>query len=279
MAEWEPIPCVLHSAPMATTRPLAAITGASSGIGAEFARQLAAKHFDLLLIARRKDRLEQLAAELHQSFGIDGQVIEADLTDDRRCHSVADQLAGLENLELLVNNAGFLTSGDFYTLDVESHDRMHRLHVLAPMRLSHAALSGMVRRNRGGLINVSSLAGFWQGPGMAGYCATKCWMNSFTEGLYLDLHHSGSAVKVQALCPGLTRSEIFEAMDHAPESFKSSLWMTAQAVVADSLQGLERGTLFVVPGWRYKLAAALATTMVRIFPTAMRPRAIRVLLR
>jgi uncharacterized protein len=261
------------------TRPLAAITGASSGIGAEFARQLAAKKYDLLLIARRKERLEQLSAELQGSFGITSEVLEADLTDERKCLEVAARLEASENLDLLVNNAGFLMLGEFFRMDVESQDRMNRLHVIAPMRLSHAALKGMVRRNRGGLINVSSLGAFFESPGMASYCASKCWMNSFTEGLYLDLYSTGSLVKVQALCPGYTRTEIFEAMDYTPENISPSLWLKAEDVIAESLRGLDKGKLFVVPGWRYKFVAMVAATFLNLIPPRLRPRIMSLFLR
>ena len=166
---------------------------------------------------------EQLASELHASFGVEANVCVADLTDDEECKKVAKLLEASETPELLVNNAGVATFGDFFSLDVDSHERMHRLHVLATMRLSHASLKQMVSKNRGGLINVSSVAAFWHSPGATSYCATKSWMNSFAVGLYLDLKRTGSSVAVQALCPGFTRTEIFDGMREQLDYIRSSL--------------------------------------------------------
>ena len=130
---------------------------------------------------------------------------------------------------------------------------MHRLHVLATMRLTHAALGGMVARKIGGVINVSSVAGFWQSPGTVSYCATKCWMNSFTKGLALELKSIGSPVKVQGLCPGFTHTEFHDSAGYDQTLISESLWMNAEDVVSESLRGLDRGKLFVVPGWRYQI--------------------------
>ena len=182
-------------------RPLALITGASSGIGATFARQLAARGYDVVLVARRRELLEKLANELQAGHKITAEILPADLTADTDLAAVEQRIAATGNLELLVNNAGFGTIGKFFKVDLKGQDQMHRLHVLATMRLTHAAVTGMVARNRGAIINVSSVAGFWQAPGSISYCSTKAWINSFTEGLYLELQGSESAVKVQALCP------------------------------------------------------------------------------
>ena len=238
-------------------RPLALITGASSGIGAAFAQALAARTYDLILVARRKDRLEEQARSLEQSHEIRAEVVPADLAADDGIAALEQRIAQAPNLEILVNNAGFGTKGKFFTLDVHSQDQMHRLHVLATMRLTHAALRGMTARGKGGIINVSSVAAFWQSPGSVSYCATKCWMNSFTEGLAFELASAGSPVKVQALCPGYTLSEFHDSAGMDRKLIPKSLWMRAEDVVADSLRGLERGRTIVVPGWRYKAAVFL----------------------
>src|SRR5580658_10650919 len=164
---------------------LALITGASSGIGAAFAAALAARGQDVVLVARRADRLEQLAESLKRSHGIRAEALVADLASDDDVARVVERIAAAPDLELLVNNAGFGSRGKFFEADARGQDQMHRVHVLATVRLTHAALAGMVKRARGGIINVSSVAGFWQAPGNVSYCATKCWMNSFTEGLAL----------------------------------------------------------------------------------------------
>jgi len=228
-------------------RPLALITGASSGIGAAFARRLAADGYDLLLVARRADRLEALAGELGHA-----EILVADLTEEADLKRVEERIAAAPNLELLVNNAGFGSRGKFYRIEVAGQDKMHRLHVLATVRLNHAALVAMVARGKGGVINVSSVAGFWQAPGAVSYCATKTWMNSFTEGLYMELKRSRSPVRVQALCPGFTVTEFHDPFPETRAEVARGLWTKAEDVVDASLRGLARGKLFVVPGWKYK---------------------------
>ena len=248
---------MVFSARKADMRPLALITGSSSGIGASFASQLATRGYDLLLVARRRDRLEEMAGTLERSHGIKAEILPADLTVDQELGAVEQRIAAAGNLELLVNNAGFGTHGKFFSVDVESQDQMHRLHVLATMRLTHAALTGMTARGKGGIINVSSVAAFWQSPGSVSYCATKCWMNSFTEGLALELKSIGSPVKVQALCPGYTLSEFHDVAGMDRKLVPASLWMRAEDVVAASLRGLDRGKVVVVPGMVYKVAVFL----------------------
>lgn len=234
-------------------RPLALITGASSGIGAAFAVELAARGYDLVLVARRRDRLEQVARSLSQSPGITAEILAVDLTSEEGLAAVEQRIHGAASLELLVNNAGFGTHGKFFRADLRSQDQMHRLHVLATMRLTHAALPGMLERGKGGIINVSSVAAFWQSPGSVSYCATKGWINSFTEGLALELESIRSPVKVQALCPGYTRSEFHDIAGIDRKLIPAGLWMSAEEVVAESLRGLARGKLIVIPGWRYQV--------------------------
>jgi hypothetical protein len=236
-------------------RPLAAITGASSGIGAEFARQLAARGHDLLLIARRQDRLRALAEELQKSHGVSAEILVADLTVDEDRAGTAARIAAAKNLALLVNNAGFGTQGLFERADLASQDGMHRLHILATLDLTHAALRNFLMQREDwtphrGIINVSSVAAFQQTPFNVTYCATKTWINSFTEGLSMEL--AAESVKVQALCPGYTYSEFHDKLGMDRRTIPSWLWLSAQFVVSESLKGFERGTLFVIPGWRYR---------------------------
>ncbi|NJD62144.1 MAG: SDR family oxidoreductase [Deltaproteobacteria bacterium] len=251
----------------------AVVTGASSGIGEVYARRLAAEGYDLILVARRKDRLENLADGLKAACGVKTEILAADLTQEPDLCKVEERIAAAADLEFLVNNAGFGTRGLFFQAPVEEQDRMHRLHVLATVRLSHAALSRMVSRGKGSLVNVSSVAGFAQSPGNASYCATKAWMNSFTEGLYLDLAAAGSPVKVQALCPGYTITEFHDVSGIGREHVPARWWMSAEGVVDASLRGLERGNLFVVPGWRYKFYVIL----LEVAPGCIvRPLALRI---
>jgi len=240
------------------SNPLAAITGASAGIGSVFARKLAAQGYDLLLVARRRDRLEQLAAELESQQRIQAEPCIADLSLASEVDRVAARLGAEPRLDLLVNNAGFGVMGRFYEASLEDQLRMHRLHIGAVMRLTYAALGPMVARGRGAVINVASVAGFTRSPGAVSYCASKAWLNAFTEGVYLDLKSAHSPVVVQALCPGFTYSEFHDVAGMDRAAVPKPFWMKAEDVVDASLAGLRTRTLFVVPGWKYKLVVALA---------------------
>jgi short-subunit dehydrogenase len=246
-------------------RPLALVTGGSAGIGAAFARQLAAQGHDLILVGRRPDRLAAMVAELERDHGVRAEALVADLVTDEGQRTVEERILGEEGLELLVNNAGFGTRGRFTDLEVAPQDQMHRLHVLATLRLTHAALRGMILRGRGAIINVSSVAGFTVGAGSVSYCATKHWMNVFTEGLFLELRQTGSPVVVQSLCPGFTVSEFHDHLDFDRAKVPKFLWLRAEDVVAASLRGLERRQLYVITGWPYRLALLL----IRILPTPL----------
>jgi short-subunit dehydrogenase len=247
----------------------ALITGASSGIGAEFARQLAAREYNLILVARRKERLEQLAGELAAAHGIRAETLAADLTVDEELRSVEERIAQEGGLDLLVNNAGFGVLGLFWRTDLEAQERLHRLHVMATMRLTHAALRVMTAQNSGAIITVSSVAAFMPAAVSSTYGSTKTWINAFTEGLYLELKSQGSAVKMQALCPGFTYSEFHDVARMDRGAIPGPLWLRAEDVVAASLQGLDRGKLFVVPDWRYKLIARLVPALPRFIRNPM----------
>jgi len=247
-------------------RTVAVITGASSGIGAMFARKLATQH-DLLLIARRRDRLDALAAELTAQHRSVVNVLTADLCSETDLALVVARIACENNLTLLVNNAGFGSEGLFWQSDLQTQDRMHRLHITATLRLSHAALRNLVPRNTGGLINVASIAAFVRRAGTVGYAATKAWMTAFTEGLYLDLKSIQSEVKVQALCPGFTKTEFHDTISVKRHKLAPPfLYLRPEYVVEKSLQGFASGKLFVVPGWRYRALVSLISKL----PTPLR---------
>jgi uncharacterized protein len=249
-------------------RTIVAITGASSGIGAVFARKLAAEH-DLLLIARRKEKLEELAAELTAAYRTNIEVLPADLAEESDLERVASRIANEPRLALLINNAGFGAKGLFWEAELAPQEQMHRLHVMATVRLTHAALRNMVERNFGGIINVASVSAFVRNPGSVSYGATKSWMAVFTEGLYLELKSVRSNVIMQALCPGFTYSEFHNTMAVDRRRLAGpQFWMSAEAVVDASLNGLRRRKLFVIPGWRYRLL----TIFLSKIPTAMRLR-------
>lgn len=241
-------------------RPLAVVTGASSGLGALFARRLAPSH-DLLLVARRGDKLASLAAEL-AALGAGAEVMVADLSEEGDLERLAGRLRAEPRLDLLVNNAGFGVTGLFWEQDLAANERMHRLHVTATLRLCHAALANLVPRNRGAIINVASVAAFVRGVGSGTYGATKSWMTAFTEGLHLDLRSTGSRVGVQALCPGFTYTEFHDVMAVRRETRASPFfWLSAESVVDASLAALADGRLYVVPTWRYRILVALVTKL------------------
>jgi short-subunit dehydrogenase len=246
------------------TKPVAVITGASSGIGLEFARKLAKTH-DLVLVARRLDRLEEAKAELEKDFGAQVEVMVADLTDDSDLAAVEAKIAGEQRLGLLVNNAGIgLGAGPFWEKPLAAHEQMFKLHVIATMRLSHAALGNLVAKDEGGVINVASVAGFLVRPCTASYSTTKAWTTSFTEALALDLRAVGSRVRVQALCPGFTYTEFHDVLKVDRKRVAGEqYWMKASDVVDASLAGFAKGKLVVVPGWRYKALVGVLGSLPR----------------
>jgi short-subunit dehydrogenase len=226
--------------------PLAVITGASAGIGAEFARQLSARGYSLLLIARRAGKLRQVAAAAGNA-----EILEADLASDAALQSVAEELEA-RRPDLLVNNAGFGTQGLFHATPLDRQMEMHRLHVLTTVRLSRAVLPAMVERNAGGIINVASVASFGRSVGNVSYCATKAWMTAFSEGLYLEMRRQAPGVAIQALCPGFTYSEFHDVLGVDRNTVARPLWLRTEDVVRASLDGFAPGRLFVVPGWHYR---------------------------
>jgi hypothetical protein len=250
--------------------PLAVITGASSGIGASFARKLAARGFNLLLAARREDRLRALATEIRDLYHVQAEAFAVDLVDDADRERLAERIRTAPDLGLLVNNAGFGTMGYFWEADLGDQLTMHRLHVLNTVSLTHAALANLVPRGQAGtgVINVSSVAGFGVSPDNVSYCATKHWMNALTQGLTIELGARNSPVTVQALCPGFTLSEFHDVLGMDRGRIPTSLWMTPDFVVEQSLRGYDRGKVFVVPGWRYKAIVAF----MRVVPSVLMRR-------
>jgi len=247
--------------------PLAVITGASSGIGASFARKLAARGFHLLLAARREDRLRALATEIGDLYRVQVEPMVVDLTVDADRDRLAERIRTAPDLGMLVNNAGFGTIGYFFDVDVRREEAMVRLHLLTTTSLTQAALANLVARGQAGsgVINVSSVAAYFTSPDNVGYCATKTWMNAFTEGLAIELDTRNSPVRVQALCPGFTLSEFHDVLGMDRGRIPASLWMTPDFVVEESLRGFDRGKVIVVPGWRYKAIVGL----IRVVPASL----------
>ena len=247
-------------------RPVALITGASSGLGAQFARALAAKGADLILTARREERLLELAKQLEAEHGTRTEVLVVDLATDEGITAVKSRILATPNLHWLINNAGFNVKGYFHQAPVDILDRMYRLQVLAPFQLTRAALDAMVARNAGAIINVASLVSFIMTVGSVSYASTKSWMHTFTEGIYIEQRNAGTKVRLQSLCPGYVLTEFHDVVGMDRSVIPKSLWLDAPFVVQESLDALEQNKLLVIPGWKYRLIVWL----VRRMPTAAR---------
>lgn len=220
------------------------MTGASSGIGEAFARRLAASGTDLVLVARRADALERLAAELRAAHHVAVEVVPADLATDLGIHAVGPHVG---DLDLLVNNAGFGIAKRLADVDAEAVADMVRLNILALASLTHAALPGMLARRHGAIVNVSSVAGFSPSPSYATYNGTKAFVTMFTEALAIELE--GTGVRVQALCPGLTHTGFQDvAGESGMNTMPGFMWQEPDEVAAASLAALGGNKVIVTPG-------------------------------
>jgi short-subunit dehydrogenase len=232
----------------------AVITGASSGIGEAFARRLAREGVNVVLVARRQEKLDALAEDLKKRHAVYAQSVVADLSKDADIDRIADMLSDIGEtgkLDLLINNAGFGTTGNFINQTLKDQNDMINLHVTATMRLTRAALPGMLKRQRGGIINVASVAGWFPLPGNVNYSATKRYIITFSQALQTELMDSG--VFVQALCPGFTYSEFHDTAPFRTSGFRRDsmppfMWQTADQVVMASLNSLGTGDVTVIPG-------------------------------
>lgn len=235
--------------------PTALITGPTAGIGREFARQLASRGHDLVLVARDEDRLAHVATEAATTYGVHAEVLPADLTDPTQLALVEARLADRRHpVDLLVNNAGFGLGGTFLDHPIEREQAQLDVLVTSVLRLSHAALGGMVERGHGGIVNVSSVAAFLPG---GPYSAAKAWVNSFSE--WAAAAYADDGVTVMALCPGFTRTEFHERLGGRPGS--GYLWLEAPYVVTKALADFDKGRVYSIPGTQYR-AIASATRII-----------------
>ncbi|MBQ28140.1 MAG: hypothetical protein CMH81_08415 [Nitrospiraceae bacterium] len=238
----------------------AVITGASSGIGQAFAERLANDGYDVVLVARRRERLEALASVLRDTCGVAIDVLPADLTNSSDLKAVEQKIHEDSSIELLVNNAGFGKIGAYGDLDLDIEDEEIRLNILALMRLTHAAIHGMVVRQRGAIINVSSIVALLPVPFLATYSASKAYVKSFTEAIHEEL--KGTGVKVQALCPSRTRTEFHEQAGIDTTNQLSS-WMDPKLVVDESLCALQKDKVICVPGAINRVNALIMSLLPR----------------
>jgi short-subunit dehydrogenase len=226
----------------------ALITGASAGIGTELARLFAADKSSLVLVARRKERLDELATELRGKYGIDVRVVAADLGRPDAPEEIADTLArdGV-TVDVLVNNAGFGAVGAFAQIDAARQVEMVQVNVAALTHLTRLLLPGMIERGKGGVLNVASTAGFQAGPYMAVYYATKAYVISLSEALHDEL--AGRGVKLTCLCPGPTETEFAATAEMEKSRMFKLRPMTAEQVARIGYRAFRRGKLLVVTGW------------------------------
>ncbi|CAB4758614.1 unannotated protein [freshwater metagenome] len=234
--------------------PTALVTGATAGIGESFTRLLAAKGYDLVLVARDEKRLQERAKSLESKFKIKVEVLQADL-------SVAIQLAKVEKrlantkfpIEVLINNAGFGIKDSFLKSDIADEILLFDVLAKAPMQLAHAVLPQMLSRDSGTIINVSSVASFIAG---GTYSAAKAYLTVHTESLHSEL--SKTNIKISALCPGFTHTEFHQRGKMKMSGLPNLMWLEADRVVADSWRAAMAGKAICIPGWQYKILSTIA---------------------
>ena len=242
----------------------ALVTGPTAGIGHSFAQQLAARGYDLVLVARDEERLEKTAAELRGAHGVEVEVLAADLTDRADLARVEARLADATRpVDLLVNNAGFGLKGRFLDNSVDAETAMLDVLVTAVLRLSHAALKAMAERGHGGVINVSSVAAFLP---RGSYSAAKAWVNSFSE--WAANEYKPRGVKVMVLCPGFTKTEFHERMDVDRGSAPDFMWLEADKLVSTALSDFDKGRTYSIPSAQYKAIA----TVTHLIPNSLLQR-------
>ena len=239
---------------MPTPRRTALVTGPTAGIGAAFARQLAERGHDLVLVARDQARLNALADELRSRYGVEAEVLVADLADREQLARVEGRVADPDRpVHVLVNNAGFGHKRPFLDNSVEDEQQMLDVLVTAVLRLTHAALGAMVARGDGQIVNVSSIAGYLP---RGTYSAAKAYVTSLSR--WADATYRDRGVRVMALLPGFTKTEFHARMDVSRRSAPSWMWLDADRVVREALADLDAGRPVSIPSRRYKALAALS---------------------
>jgi short-subunit dehydrogenase len=241
-------------------RPCALVTGATSGIGAAFASRLAQKGFDLILHGRRQKELMDRAKNLERIYSTSVEIIIAELSRPDEIRKVEERINSLDRLDMLVNNAGYWEPGVFWEHSPDSLEAMIMVHNVAPVRSIRAALPRMLERDKGDIINVSSLGAYLNMVTLENYGATKAYLISFTESLHVAL--MGTGIRVQALTPGFTVTE-FHSRLGADFTKEQRTWMQPEEVVDESLRALGKGPVVCIPGFKRRFIVKLASMLPR----------------
>jgi short-subunit dehydrogenase len=260
------------SLPAPSSQSAALVTGASSGIGLAISHELARRGQQLILVARRKDRLDTLAAELNAEYGVRAEALGCDLSKAASRSQLPTRIEKLGlDVEVLINNAGFATHGAFHLADAEREIEQVRVLVETPVALTAAFLPGMVRRGRGAILNVASIAGLQPLPYSAGYSAAKTYIRTFSEALHEE--NKGLGVTVTALCPGPVKTDFWQVANWEmtgggeSESFITKLaWLTPQQAATEAIDGLDEGQRVIIPGIQVRAAMQAA----RYVPNALK---------
>ena len=248
---------------MAITQGRTIITGATGGIGSAFANHLAAQGYNLLLMCKYQHLLDLQAQKLQEKFSIKIDTIAGDLADKDKVDCIVKEIKQLEHIDYLINCAGYSENKQFSEENIDAVLQMIEVHVCSTVKFVHAVLPGMMKRKRGTIITVSSLAAFLPAPGSSIYSATKSFLNSFMESIHMEVHEYG--IKVQSLCPGLTHTNFHARSQSNIDTPCIDLWMEADEVVRHSFHDLEDGNVISVPGFVNKSVKNTVPVLPRKF--------------
>ena len=235
----------------------ALVTGATSGIGESFTRLLAENNYNIVLVARDLPRLQERARGLQEKFNVETHIIQADLATDAGCSAVEQYIAN-NQIDVLINNAGFGLNKAFTMSELNAEQQMFDVLIRTPMRLMHTALPGMKERNKGVIINVSSVAGFIAG---GTYSASKAYLTVLSESLHTEL--SGTNIRISALCPGFTRTEFHQRGRMSMKGLPNFMWLDSDKLVAQSWSDALKGKAVSIPGWQYQLLVFVIHSLPR----------------
>ena len=235
----------------------ALVTGATAGIGESFTRLLAENNYNIVLVARDMPRLQERASQLQSQFNVQTHIIQADLSTDAGCSAVEEYITN-NQIDVLINNAGFGINKAFTMSELKAEQEMFDVLVRTPMRLMHIVLPGMKQRNKGVLINVSSVAGYIAG---GSYSAAKSYLTVISESLHTEL--AGTNIKISALCPGFTRTEFHQRGRMSMKGLPSFMWLNSDRLVAKAWSDALKGKAVSIPGWQYQLLVFVIHSLPR----------------